>query len=124
MGFDNISDLPDWDDDMQKFNEADEGEEWKPNPTREACKVLYEKWQHVMMTLTGAFETIKTGESDEDDSANFSQRHLDEFQQTILADAFQVAVKIKALKRVVYMCYVWKMQLSSEKMPNMLRPHY
>ncbi len=34
--FDNLSRTPDWDDeDMNKFDDPDnEGEEWKPNPTR------------------------------------------------------------------------------------------
>ena len=33
MNFDHLSDLPEWDDDEFK-DEDDEGEEWKPNPTK------------------------------------------------------------------------------------------
>ena len=40
MGFDHLSCLPEWDDDDFR-DDDDEGEEWKPDPTREACKELY-----------------------------------------------------------------------------------
>ena len=47
MEFDNISGLPEWEDD-DFLNEDEEGEEWKPNPTRDACKAMYEQWKQVM----------------------------------------------------------------------------
>ena len=37
MDCDKLSDLPEWDDDDFK-DEDEEGEESKPNPTRDACK--------------------------------------------------------------------------------------
>jgi hypothetical protein len=40
MRHDHLSDLPEWNDDEFK-DEDDEGEGWKPKPTREACKALY-----------------------------------------------------------------------------------
>ena len=33
---DNFSDLPAWGDNLN--DPGEEGEEWKPNPTRDACK--------------------------------------------------------------------------------------
>ena len=42
MKDDHLSDLPPWDDDEFK-DEDEEGEEWKPNPTRDACRNLYQQ---------------------------------------------------------------------------------
>lgn len=96
--FDNLSHTPDWDDeDINKYDDPDnEGEEWKPNPTREACKELYQKWQQVMVLLNGALESVKTDLKKDDDEIIFSKEHWEDLIQTILGDAFQVAVKIKS----------------------------
>lgn len=57
MDYDRLSDLPEWDD--EEFRDEDEeGEEWKPNPTREACKALYQQWQQVMIVLNGALDSM------------------------------------------------------------------
>ena len=38
MSLDNLSGMPDWDD--QFFEDYNEGEEWKPRPTRDAAKAM------------------------------------------------------------------------------------
>jgi hypothetical protein len=38
MSLDNLSGMPDWDD--QFFEDDNEGEEWKPRPTRDAAKAM------------------------------------------------------------------------------------
>lgn len=98
MGFDNISGMPEWDDDDFR-DEDEEGEEWKPNPTRDACKAMYEQWKQVMIVLKGALETIKTDEAEDSFSAEYREDH----KAMLLGDAYQVAVKIKSSEAGLYM---------------------
>ena len=91
MDYDKLSDLPEWDDDDYR-DEEDEGEEWKPNPTRAACKALYMQWQQVMIVLNGAMDSLKTHTGED----SFSPDRWEDNKSMILADAFQVAVKIKS----------------------------
>ncbi len=98
MAFDKISGLPEWDDD--DFQDDDEdGEGWKPNPTRDACKEMYHQWQQVMTVLTGALESMKT-ETAED---GFPAEYWEDHKAMILGDAYQVAVKIKSSEAGLYM---------------------
>lgn len=98
MDFDNISGLPEWDDD--KFRERDEeGEGWKPNPTRDACKEMYLQWQQVMTVLKGVLETMKTDPGENDFPAGYWEDH----KAMLLGDACQVAVKIKSSEAGLYM---------------------
>lgn len=87
MNLDSLNDLPDWDD--EHFNDFgdNEGEEWKPNPTREACKALYKQWQQVVTMLRGAFES---GNFSEDDEMN------KDWQAMVMSDAFLVGAKLRS----------------------------
>ncbi len=88
---DNLSSLPEWDDErMNRLDENKEGEEWKSNPTRDACKALYKQWQQVMTLLNGLLESVKAGEH------SFPQPMLDDHKQMILGDAYEVAAKIRS----------------------------
>jgi len=105
MAFDEISGLPEWDDDDFR-DEDDEGEEWKPNPTRDACKALYEQWKQVMIVLTGALETMKTDHSEDarlSDSQGFRADYWEDYKAMLTGDAQQVAVKIKSSEVGLYM---------------------
>jgi hypothetical protein len=96
--------LPEWDDEEFK-DEDDEGEEWKPNPTRDACKALYQQWQQVMLVLNGALDTMKeeTEEEEVDDKLDeFPKDYREDYKGMILGDAFQVAVKIKSSEVGLY----------------------
>jgi hypothetical protein len=97
MNINHLSDLPEWDDDDFK-DEDDEGEEWKPNPTREACKALYQQWQQVMIVLNGAFDSMKIEEKEDGFPADYWEDH----KAMILGDAYQVAVKIKSSEAGLY----------------------
>lgn len=99
MRFDNLSDLPEWDDEEFK-DEDEEGEEWKPNPTREACKKMYLQWQQVMTMLNGAIEMIESPETEE--ATAFPKEFWDEHLAMIRGDGFQVAVKIKSSETGLY----------------------
>ena len=102
MSFDKISGLPDWDDDDFR-KEGDEGEEWKPNPTKDACRALYEQWKQVMVVLKGAMEsTPPTVESDTGNEA-FPSEYWEDHKRMVMGDALQVAVKIKSSEAGMYM---------------------
>ncbi|HWB26643.1 MAG TPA: hypothetical protein VG738_14260 [Chitinophagaceae bacterium] len=93
MNFDGLNDLPDWDDDYIKgLSNDEEGEDWKPNPTREACKAMYTKWNEVIMMLNGVLEDAE----DEDEPGQHSASFIAERKNMILGDAFEVAAKIRS----------------------------
>lgn len=98
MAFDKISGLPEWDDDDFR-DEDEEGEGWKPNPTRDACKEMYEQWKQVMIVLTGALETLKAEEKEDGFPADYWEDH----KAMLMGDAYQVAVKIKSSEAGLYM---------------------
>lgn len=99
MGFDHISGLPNWEDEDDYRDDDEEGDEWKPKPTTEACKAMYEQWKQVMIVLNGALETMNTGTGEESFPADFWEDH----KAMLLADAYQVAVKIKSSEAGLYM---------------------
>lgn len=83
MNINNLNELPDWKDDR------DESESWKTNQTTEACKALYEKWNEILMMLTGALGTMKEiSEAGEDASFTADQKAM------TLGDAYEVGAKI------------------------------
>lgn len=89
MDINKFTDLPDWDDDDFQ-NEEDEGEEWKPNPTREACKALYAKWQEVFFLLKGILLPIIENEGGDGDAM------IAHAAEDFYGDALLVGVKIKS----------------------------
>lgn len=85
MNIDNLDGLPPWKDN------ADEGESRKTNPTTEACKALYEKWNEIIVMLDGALGTMKDiSEEKEDDSFIKEQKAM------ILGDAYEAGAKIRS----------------------------
>lgn len=98
MGFDNISGLPDWGDDDFR-DEDEEGEEWKPDATRDACKEMYEQWKQVMVVLNGALDSMNI-ETNED---GFPADYWEDHKAMVMGDAYQVAVKIKSSEAGLYM---------------------
>lgn len=100
MAFDNISGLPEWDDDdFRDEDEEGEGEEWKPNATRDACKEMYEQWKQVMVVLNGALDSMNI-ETKED---GFPADYWEDHKAMVMGDAYQVAVKIKSSEAGLYM---------------------
>ena len=72
---DDLNQLPDWDDD--EFDDEDnDGEGWKPKPTRDACKAMYQQWNTVMTVLKAAFDSLKTTEDDELVSIAHNHTHM------------------------------------------------
>jgi hypothetical protein len=89
MNAEHLSDLPDWEDELDL--EDDDLEEWKPNPTRTACKVLYKQWQEVMFLLSGVLmHVLEQGELDDDVEFEYDTA------RTLLCDAYSVATKIRS----------------------------
>ncbi|MBK6938326.1 MAG: hypothetical protein IPH18_16805 [Chitinophagaceae bacterium] len=99
MGFDNLSGLPNWEDEDDFRGDDEEGEEWKPKPTTEACKAMYEQWKQVMIVLNGALETMNTST----DEGSFPEEYWEDHKAMLLGDAYQVAVKIKSSETGLFM---------------------
>jgi hypothetical protein len=91
MDLNRLSDLPEWDDDDLN-DEEEEGENWKPNPTRDACKALYGQWQQVMLVLNGALDSMNLAETED----GFPAEYWEDHKGMLIGDAFQVAVKLKS----------------------------
>ena len=94
MDIDNLNGLPDWDDEdeLERLGADDDSESWKPNPTREACKVLYKKWDEIIMMLNGAL--VDEDELDQEDDA--FKRFTKERMAIVLGDAFEAGAKIRS----------------------------
>ncbi len=85
MNINNLNGLPPWKDN------PDEGENWKTNPTTEACKALYEKWNEIVVMLTGALGMMKDlSEEKEEDSFITEQKAM------VLGDAYEAGAKIRS----------------------------
>ncbi len=91
MKADDLNELPDWDD--NGTGDDDDGEGWKPKPTRDACKAMYQQWNIVMTILKASFDSLKKPETDDE---LLSREMLDDHAEMIMNDAFEVAVKIKS----------------------------
>ncbi len=96
MRNDDFHELPPWDDD--DFDDEEEGESWKPNPTRDACKAMYAQWNDVMTVLRAAIDSMP----ETDKEGLYDKEHMNFLKGTILGDAFEVAVKIKSSETGLY----------------------
>lgn len=84
---DNLSQLPEWDD--EKFdNNNEDGEAWKNTELRNAAKALYNKWREVMAGLYGL---LAHAEKNDD----FSAEKFEEQKNMLIGDALQIAVKVR-----------------------------
>jgi len=97
MDFDKLSHLPEWNDDDFR-DEEEEGESWKPNPTREACKALYLQWQQVTIMLNGALDSMNSEEKED----GFPAAYWEDHKAMLLGDGYQVAVKIRSSEVGLY----------------------
>jgi len=92
MNLDGLNDLPDWDDESMKGLNEDEGDEWKPNPTYDACKAMYIKWNEIIIMLNGALGDLE----DEDEPGQHGASFIRDRKAMILGDAFEVGAKIRS----------------------------
>jgi hypothetical protein len=87
---DNLSGMPDWDDEFKSMYEDSEEEDWQPDATHRACKALYLQWQQVVLLLNGLLDSVTTTED------SFPMEILDSQKEIILVDAHEVAAKIRS----------------------------
>lgn len=87
--WDNLSSLPEWDD--ERFRKIDEeaGETWQESKGREACKALYNQWREVMAGINALFSYAREG-------AGMPEEFLHSQKNMILDEARQVAVKVRS----------------------------
>ena len=97
MKDDDLNDLPKWDD-HEFDDEAEEGEGWKPNNTKAACKVMYQQWGTVMIVLKAAFDSLH----EPSEEALMSKESMEDHVAMIMGDAYEVAVKIKSSEAGLY----------------------
>jgi hypothetical protein len=88
--------LPEWDDGFG--DEDEEGEEWKPNPTRDLCKAMYTQWNQVIILMKAAFDSMK----EPSDKSEFSKEHMEDHKAMMLADAHMVAAKLRSSEAGLY----------------------
>jgi len=91
MNTDDLSDLPDWDDELLSFDEDGEGEEWKPNLTRETCKAMYAQWQQVMFLLKGILQPVM----EQSETTIEASMEIDA-ARNLQGDAYIVGAKIRS----------------------------
>ncbi|MBK8521022.1 MAG: hypothetical protein WAT20_06190 [Ferruginibacter sp.] len=97
MKDDDLNDLPKWDD--HEFDDEDEeGEGWKPNETKAACKAMYQQWGTVMIVLKAAFDSLQ----EPTDGDPLNKEMMEDHVAMIMGDAYQVAVKIKSSEAGLY----------------------
>lgn len=93
MNLDHLDGLPPWDDDrIKRLSNDEEGENWKPTPTYDACKAMYEKWSEIIMLLNGA---LGDG-TEQDEPGQHGAEFLHSQKAMILGDAFEVGAKIRS----------------------------
>ncbi len=97
MKIEDLNELPEWDENEFRDDE-DEGEEWKPNPTKDLCKAMYEQWNQVMIVLKAAFESMKEPAADN----LFPKDYIEDHKARLLGDAYEVAVKIRSSEAGLY----------------------
>ncbi len=95
MEIDDLNELPEWDDD---FHDEEEGEEWKPNATRDLCKAMYEQWNQMMIVLKAAFDSMK--EPGED--SLYPKGYIEDHKAMLLGDAYEVGAKIRSSEAGLY----------------------
>lgn len=92
MNLDHLNGLPNWDDEHIKRLSNEEEDDWRPNPTSEACKAMYIKWSEIVMMLKGALGN----ETDQDEPGQHDAEFLYTQKAMILGDAFEVGAKIRS----------------------------
>jgi hypothetical protein len=97
MRIDDLNELPDWNDNEFR-DENDEGEEWKPNPTKALCKAMYMQWNHVMIVLNAALDSMK----EPDEKNSYSKEHIEDMKAMLIGDGHEVAAKIRSSEAGLY----------------------
>lgn len=86
MNTEDLSDLPDWEDDLSLTQSAGMA---FPDATRVACKALYKQWQEVVFLLKGILMPVLEGDDYEDSLLRDIAHHM-------LGDALRIGSKIKS----------------------------
>lgn len=97
MNNDDLNDLPQWDD-HEFSDEHEDGEGWKTNATKAACKLMYLQWGTVMTVLKAAFDSLNEPTDEDITTKEMMEDHVG----MIMNDAYEVAVKIKSSEVGLY----------------------
>src|SRR5690242_5720937 len=83
---DNLSQLPEWDD--NDFENNDGGEAWKNAALRNAAKALYNQWREVMSGILGLLSYAER-------NPDMPEGFVEDQKDLLMGDAIHIAVKIK-----------------------------
>jgi hypothetical protein len=87
---DNLSSLPEWDDEgFRKIEDEDGDENRSDDINYNGCKALYNQWREVMAGINGLFSYAQQREA-------APEILLQTQKESILSDAYQVAVKVRS----------------------------
>lgn len=112
---DNLSNLPEWDDDGFRRIDDEEDNEGQDNSAGFAsCKALYNQWREVMAGINGLFSYATQ-------STEVPEMFLQSQKESILADAYQVAVKVRSSAGLDL--YVLKMENAAIIRRNAMQIH-
>ena len=79
MRNDDFHELPPWEDDEFDDDDENEGESWKPNPTKEACKAMYAQWSEVMTVLRAGLDSLEEA----NDDGLFDKDYIEDFKGSL-----------------------------------------
>lgn len=112
---DNLSSLPEWDDEgFRKIDEEEDNEERKNEIGFTTCKTLYNQWREVMAGINGLFSYATQ-------AADIPETFLQTQKESVLGDAYQVAVKVRSSAGLDM--YVLKMENAAIIRKNAMHIH-
>ncbi len=89
MNIDNLSGMPDWNDERFRPDEEEEGDAWKRQIKNQKAAQLYNQWKSVLVLLLGLYDSVKI--PDDVPEKDF----LENEKEIILGDAYLVGAKIR-----------------------------
>ena len=90
---DNLSQLPEWDDNDFQNKDDEGGEAWKNAALRNAAKALYNQWREVMAGILGLLSYAEK-------NPEMPEGFFEDQKDLLMGDAIQIAVKIKTSAEV------------------------
>jgi hypothetical protein len=89
MGLENLSGIPDWDEERFRTQEAELGAEWKKGHKHQKAAQLYNQWKSVLLLLLGLYDSLKDSEE------SFDKDFFEKEKAMMLEDAYLVGAKIR-----------------------------
>ncbi|HTQ28702.1 MAG TPA: hypothetical protein VMI35_11255 [Puia sp.] len=89
MDLDDVSGMPEWEDDRFRMQDADSGETWKQDAKYAKAARLYNQWKSVLLLLLGLYDSLQ------EDEALPDKDFIESEKAAMLEDAYLVGAKIR-----------------------------